>query len=225
MIDFWEETGMKQFIVIGLGSFGASVARTLVDKGHNVLAVDTDSEKVQMLANVVTHAVEVDATDEESLRTLGVGNFDVAIISIGDNVHANVLSTLILKELGVPYVIVKAHDGLHGNLLSKVGADRVIYPERDMGVRIAHNLMSSSVLDYLEFSPDYSIIELPVPENMVGKNLVELNIRNRYNINVVAIKRESEINITLSAEERFKSGDVMIVFGENDDLRDFENTI
>lgn len=216
---------MKQFIVIGSGSFGASLARTLVEKGHNVLAVDTDTEKVQMVANVVTHAVEADATDEETLRTLGVRNFDVAIISIGDNVHANVLSTLILKELGVPYVIVKAHDNLHGNLLSKVGADRVIYPERDMGVRIAHNLMSSSVLDYLEFSPDYSIIELPVNDNMSGKSLSELQLQAKYNVNVVAIKREKDVNITLRAEDRFQEGDIMIVFGRNEDLEELKKII
>lgn len=216
---------VKQYIVIGLGNFGASVARTLVEKGYNVLAVDNDSEKVQMLANVVTHAVEADATDEESLRTLGVRNFDVAIISIGDNIHANVLSTLILKELGVTYVIVKAHDRLHGNLLTKVGADRVVYPERDMGVRIAHNLMSSNVIDYIESSPDYSIIEIPVPSNMVGKSLAKLNIRAKYNINVVAIKRGKDINITMWADERFQSGDLMVVFGENKDLLNFQNEI
>jgi len=209
---------MKQYVVIGLGSFGASVARTLVDKGHNVLAVDTNSEKVQMLANVVTHAVEADATDEESLRTLGVRNFDVAIISIGDNVHANVLSTLILKELGVPYVIVKARDKLHGNLLTKVGADRVIYPERDMGIRIAHNLMSSNVLDYLEFSPDYSIIELSVTDEMVGKSLYELNFRSKYSVNVVAIRRGEDIKVSPTADDCVETGDLLIVMGKNEDL-------
>ena len=216
---------MKQYVVIGLGNFGASVARTLVEKGYNVLAIDTDSEKVQMLANVVTHAVEADATDEESLRTIGVRNFDVAIISIGNNVHANVLATLILKELGVPYVIVKAHDRLHGNLLTKVGADRVVYPERDMGIRIAHNLISSNVLDYLEFSPEYSIIELPVPVDMVGKTLTELNIRSKYNINIVAVKRGKEINITMRADESFQQGDIMVAFGSNEDLKVLENSV
>ncbi|AZO95427.1 TrkA family potassium uptake protein [Halocella sp. SP3-1] len=216
---------MKQYIVIGLGNFGASVAKTLVDKGYNVLAIDKNKEKVQELANTVTHAVEADATDEEVLKTLGVRNFDLAVVSIGNNIHANVLTTLLLKELGVSYVIVKAQDNLHGNLLSKVGADRIIYPERDMGVRIAHNLISSNVMDYLEFSPNYSIIELPVTANMVGKNLAELKIGSQYNLNLVAIKRKGEINISVRNDISFSSGDIMVVFGSNNDLKELQNSI
>ncbi|MTI61190.1 MAG: TrkA family potassium uptake protein [Firmicutes bacterium] len=216
---------MKQYIVIGLGNFGASVAKTLVDKGYNVLAIDKNKEKVQELANTVTHAVEADATDEEVLKTLGVRNFDLAVVSIGNNIHANVLTTLLLKELGVSYVIVKAQDNLHGNLLSKVGADRIIYPERDMGVRIAHNLISSNVMDYLEFSPNYSIIELPVTASMVGKNLAELKIGSQYNLNLVAIKRKGEINISVRNDISFSSGDIMVVFGSNNDLKELQNSI
>lgn len=209
---------MKQFIVVGLGRFGSSVAKTLAENDYNVLAIDTDEERVQMIANEVTHAVEADATDEDALKTLGVRNFDVAVVSIGDNIHANILATLILKELGVPYVVVKAQDTLHGKVLSKVGADRVVYPERDMGVRIAHNLISSNVLDYIEFAPDYSIVEIIATDNMEGKSLQELQFRSNYGVNVMAIKRGKELNITPGANDKVLEGDVLIVMGQNDDL-------
>jgi len=209
---------MKQFIVVGLGRFGSSVAKTLAENEYNVLAIDTDEERVQMIANAVTHAVEADATDEDALKTLGVRNFDVAVVSIGDNIHANILATLILKELGVPYVVVKAQDTLHGKVLSKVGADRVVYPERDMGVRIAHNLISSNVLDYIEFAPDYSIVEIVASDKMEGKSLSELQFRSNYGVNVMAIKRGKELNVTPGANDKVLEGDVLIVMGQNDDL-------
>lgn len=209
---------MKQFVVVGLGRFGSSVARTLAENDYNVLAIDTDEERVQTIANEVTHAVEADATDEDALKTLGVRNFEVAIVSIGDNIHANILATLILKELGVPYVVVKAQDALHGKVLSKVGADRVVYPERDMGVRIAHNLISSNVLDYIEFAPDYSIVEIIATDNMEGKSLKELEFRSNYGVNVMAIKRGKELNVTPGANDKVLEGDVLIVMGKNEDL-------
>src|SRR6056297_2924548 len=209
---------MKQFIVIGLGRFGSSVAKTLTDNGHDVLAIDLNHQIIQDISNDVTHAVEADATDEEALRTLGVRNFDVAVISIGDNIHANILSTLILKEMGVPYVIVKAQDTLHGKVLKKVGADRVVYPERDMGVRIAHNLISSNVLDYIEFAPDYSIVEIIATSNMIGKSLYELELRSQFGVNVMAIKRGQHINVTPGANDKVLEGDTLVVMGKNKNL-------
>ena len=215
---------MKQFIVVGLGRFGSSVATTLADNGHDVLAIDENHQKIQDISNSVTHAVEADATDEEALKTLGVRNFDVAIVSIGDNLHANILCTLILKELGVPYVIVKAQDNLHGKVLTKVGADRVVYPERDMGERIAHNLISSNVLDYLEFAPDYSVVEIMASSNMVGKSLAELEFRSRFDVNVMAIKRGQHLNMSPGASDKILENDTLIVMGKNENLdkvRDF----
>lgn len=209
---------MKQFIVIGLGRFGASVAQTLTDSGHDVLAIDQDNQIIQDISNSVTHAVEADATDEEALKTLGVRNFDVAIVSIGDNLHANILCTLILKELGVPYVIVKAQDNLHGKVLTKVGADRVVYPERDMGERIANNLISSNVLDYLEFAPNYSVVEIMASENMIGKTLAEVGFRNKFDVNVMAIKRGDNLNLTPGANDKIMADDNLIVMGKNDNL-------
>jgi len=209
---------MKQFVVVGLGRFGMSVASSLSENGYNVLAIDKQSERIQDIADTVTHAVEADATDEEALRTLGVRNFDVAVISIGDNIHANILSTLILKEMGVPYVIVKAQDTLHGKVLKKVGADRVVYPERDMGVRIAHNLISSNVLDYIEFAPDYSIVEIIATSNMIGKSLYELELRSQFGVNVMAIKRGQHINVTPGANDKVLEGDTLVIMGENKNL-------
>ncbi|PUU88097.1 MULTISPECIES: TrkA family potassium uptake protein [Halanaerobium] len=217
---------MKQFVVVGLGRFGASVAATLAENGHDVLAIDRDPEKVQAISGDVTHAVEVDATDEEALKTLGVRNFDVAVVSIGDNVSANILCTLILKELNLPYVIVKAPDKLHGKVLSKVGADRIVYPERDMGVRIAQNLISSNVLDYIEFAPEYGVIEILASDNMVGRTLKELELRASFDVNVMAIKRGEELYISPGAEDKIEAGDKLVLMGKNENLdkmRDFGN--
>ena len=209
---------MKQFVVVGLGRFGTSVATTLAENGHDVLAIDRDPEIVQSIIPDVTHAVEVDATDKEALKTLGVRNFDVAVVSIGDNVSANILCTLILKELNLPYVIVKAPDSLHGKVLSKVGADRVVYPERDMGARIAQNLISSNVLDYIEFAPEYGVIEILAVEKMIGKTLKELALRADFNVNVMAIKRGEDINISPGADDKILEGDKLVLMGKNENL-------
>ncbi len=214
---------MKQFVVIGLGRFGSSVATTLAENGYDVLAIDKDPERVQALANVVTHAVEADATDEEALKTLGVRNFDVAVVSIGDNVSANILCTLILKELEVPYVIVKAPDRLHGKVLTKVGADRVVYPERDMGARIAHNLISSNVLDYIEFAPEYGVIEIIATDKMIGKTLKELEFRSKFNVNVMAIKRGQDLHISPGANDKILEGDRLVLMGKNESLENMRS--
>ena len=217
---------MKQFVVVGLGRFGASVATTLAENGHDVLAIDRDPEKVQAISGDVTHAVEADATDEEALKTLGVRNFDVAVVSIGDNVSANILCTLILKELNLPYVIVKAPDKLHGKVLTKVGADRIVYPERDMGARIAQNLISSNVLDYIEFAPEYGVIEILASDNMVGRTLKELELRASFDVNVMAIKRGEELYISPGADDKIEAGDKLVLMGKNENLdkmRDFGN--
>ncbi|RCW49322.1 TrkA family potassium uptake protein [Halanaerobium sp. ST460_2HS_T2] len=217
---------MKQFVVVGLGRFGASVATTLAENGHDVLAIDRDPEKVQAISADVTHAVEADATDEEALKTLGVRNFDVAVVSIGDNVSANILCTLILKELNLPFVIVKAPDKLHGKVLTKVGADRIVYPERDMGARIAQNLISSNVLDYIEFAPEYGVIELLATDKMTGKSLKDLELRASFDVNVMAIKRGENIHISPGADDIIEEGDKLVLMGKNENLdkmRDFGN--
>ncbi len=210
---------MKQFIVVGLGRFGSSVAITLANKDYDVLAIDTDEEKVQEISSEVTHAVQVDATDEEALKTLGVGNFDIAIVSIGENIHGNILATLILKELGVRHVVVKAQDRLHGKLLRKIGADKVVYPERDMGVRVANNLVSANVLDYIELASDYSIAELVASDRLDSKSLKDLHLRKDFGVNVIAIKTEEGVNLSINATDIVHSGDILVVMGPEEGLQ------
>jgi trk system potassium uptake protein TrkA len=208
----------KQFVVIGLGRFGSSLARTLYSLGHEVLAVDENEEAVQEIVEHVTHAVQADATDESSLNALGIRNFDVAVIAIGNDMQASILVTLMMKELGLKYVVSKAMNDLHAKVLYKIGADRVVFPEREMGVKIANNLISSNILEYIELSDDYSIVETQTLSEWIGKNLVEINMRAKFGVNVMAIKRNSKINISPKADDVIEEGDTLIVVGKNDDL-------
>jgi trk system potassium uptake protein TrkA len=208
----------KQFVVIGLGRFGSSLAKTLYSLGHEVLAVDENEEAVQEIVEHVTHAVQADATDESSLNALGIRNFDVAVIAIGNDMQASILVTLMLKELGLKYIVSKAMNDLHAKVLYKIGADRVVFPEREMGVKIANNLISSNILEYIELSEDYSIVETQTLSEWIGKNLVEINMRTKYGVNVMAIKRNSKINISPKPDDIIEEGDTLIVVGKNDDL-------
>ncbi|MBU3160511.1 TrkA family potassium uptake protein [Clostridium frigoris] len=215
----------KQFVVIGLGRFGTSVAETLYALGNDVLAVDYDEEVVQNISDSVTHSVQVDANDENSLRALGIRNFDCAVIGIGDNIQSSILATVLVKELGVKYVITKATNALHAKVLYKIGADRVVFPERDMGERVAHNLVSSNILDYIELSPDYSIAEVVSPVEWNGKTLRELNIRAKYGISVMAIKRNNDIDISPSADNIIEPGDIIVAIGSIQELNTLENLV
>ncbi|MHB8926300.1 MAG: potassium channel family protein [Bacillota bacterium] len=211
----------RQFAVIGLGRFGSSVARALNAMGHEVLAVDSDEENVQRMADEVTHAVTADATDAAALKAMGIRNFDAVVVAIGD-MQASILCTLLLKELGVGDVVAKADNDLHGKVLQRTGADRVIYPERDSGVRLAHNLSASTILDYIELAPDYSIVEISATQALVGKTLRHLALRVTFNVNVIAIRRGSSMNITPQADDQVLAGDVLIVVGRNDDIKRLE---
>lgn len=213
---------MKQYVVIGCGRFGSSVARTLYNMGHDVLAIDSSEEIIQYISEEVTHAIQADATDENVLKSLGIRNFDVAIITIGSNIQASIMTTLMAKELGVKYVVAKAHSEIHAKLLFKIGADRVVFPERDMGIRVAHNLVSGNILDYIELSPEYSIMEITAPSEWIGKTLLDLNVRSKYGINVMAIKHDSQINISPTATDCIKDGDILVVIGRNKDLEKLE---
>lgn len=215
----------KQFVVIGLGRFGSSVARTLYELGNDVLVIDINEDLVQDISDSVTHAVQMDATDENSLRSLGIRNFDVAVVTIGDNIQSSIMVTLLIKELGVKYIIAKGNSDLHSKVLYKIGADRVILPEKDMGVRVAHNLVSSSILDYIELSEDYSIIEVQVLSKWCNKPMKDLEFRSKYGINVIAIKRNEKINLNPSAEDLIKENDVLVAIGSADDLSNLEGMI
>lgn len=216
---------MKQFVVIGLGRFGSSIATTLCDLGYDVLGIDIDEEIVASLADTITHAVQADATDENTLKSLGVRNFDVGIVSIGNDIQASILATLNLKEIGMKYVLSKALSETHGKVLHKIGADRVVFPERDMGMRVAHSLVASNILDYIELSPDFSIVEIGAVPEWFNKTLGQLNIRAKYDLNVIAVKRHSAVMISPNADEVLLKGDVLVVVGQNQDIRKLEKII
>ncbi|NOU90072.1 NAD-dependent epimerase/dehydratase family protein [Paenibacillus sp. LMG 31460] len=214
----------KQFAIIGMGRFGSSVAKTLSQLGFEVLAIDHREETVQEVSAFVTHAVQADSTDEEALRALGIRNFDVVVVAIGEDIQASILTTLILKEMGIPTTVVKAVNDLHGKVLKKIGADKVVYPERDMGQRVAHHLISSNIIDYIELSADYSIVEIKVSTQMIGKSLKQLDIRAKYGCNVIAIKQNEQLIIPPSAEEPLRIDDILVLVGKNSSLQTFEVT-
>lgn len=214
----------KQFVIIGCGRFGTSVAQKLTELGSEVMVVDRNEETIQNISDEVTYAVQADATDENALKSLGIRNFDVAVITIGQDIQSSILVTLMVKELGVKHIVAKAQNSLHAKVLYRIGADRVVFPEREMGMRIAKNLVSDNILDYIELAPDYSIVEVIALDEWVGKSLKELNIRARYGINVMAIKNGLDINIAVDADETINEGDILVVIGHNDDLNKIEHS-
>lgn len=210
---------MKTYVVVGLGRFGTAVAQKLQELGNEVLVIDENEELVQKLSNRVTYAVVGDARDEEVLKSLGVKNFDCAIVAIGGDLAASILITLNLKELGVPNVICKAPDELQKRALEKVGADRVIIPEREMALKLAQNLASSSVLDYIELSSACGITEMKAPAAWHGKSIKESNIRAKYGVNVIAMRgADGSITVAPGPDYVIQTSDILVVLGENDKL-------
>lgn len=205
---------MKQFIVLGLGRFGSAVATTLVELGHEVLGVDNDEERVNALKDKITQVVQANITEERVLKELGVKNFDAAIVSIATDIEASILVTMMLKEMGLKYIIAKAQSALHGKVLEKIGVDKVVFPERDMGIRIARSLIIPNIKDYIELEPDYSVIEIEALLEFADKTLSELDLRNKYGINVLAIKRDNSFNVSPRAKDVIKKDDFLIVIGE-----------
>ena len=206
---------MKSYVVIGLGRFGSSLAKNLCQLGAEVLAMDVRADLVQQIANDVTHAVVGDGQDKEVLRALGVRNFDCAIIAIGDNLAASVLTVMNLKELGVPYLVCKAHDATYSRVLEKLGVDRVVIPEMEQAQRLARILHSHNVLDYIELSQDYGILEVPAPKSWLGKCINELNVRAKLGVNIIAVENGDKTNVSPTADYRIQEGDVMVVLGDN----------
>ena len=209
----------KSFAIFGLGRFGASIAETLHSMEYEVLAVDKSEECVNNTSPHMTHAVVGDATDENLLKSLGVRNFDVAVVAIGGDIQSSILVTLLLKEMGVKYVLAKAQSELHSKVLYKVGADRVILPERDMGVRVAHNLVSTNFVDLIELSPDSSIVEIKPPKGWFGKSLRDLNIRVKYGISIVAVKKDSATHVAPKADYVVEEEDLLVVIGSTSDIK------
>lgn len=218
-------TKKNQFVIIGLGRFGSSLGRELVQLGYEVLGVDKDDEAVQEMSSVLTYAVAAESTDEETLRSLGVRNFDCGVVAIGDDIQASILTAIILKDLGVKKVVAKAISELHGRVLEKIGVDRVVYPERDMGIRVAHQLVSPNLLDYIELSKEYTIAELAVPKCLDGKSLHDLNPRARFGCSIVAINKIGGIIIAPTATDVLTESDVMVIIGTNEQIEQFEATV
>lgn len=206
---------MKSYIVVGLGRFGSEVARRLCALGCEVLAMDVHNELVQQISSEVTHAVVGDARDKDVLRSLGVRNLDCAVVAIGDSLADSVLATMNLKELGLPYIVCKAHDETHRRVLEKLGADRVVIPEQENAIRLARSLASPNVLDYIELSHDYGIIEVPTPKSWQGSSLRKLNVRAKLGVNIIAIKRDGKVEVTLDPDRELSDGDVLVVLGDN----------
>ena len=208
----------KSYVVIGMGRFGTSVAERLYELGNEVLAIDTNPDKVQRMESKVTCAVVADVRDEEVLRSLGARSCDCAVVAIGSDLATCIIATLNLKDLGVPQVICKATDELRKKALEKVGADRVEIPERETGIKLAQSLTSSSILDFIELSPDCGIAEMQTPLEWCGKSIRELDIRAKYGVNVIAVRENGKVRVTLDADRPLDASMTLVLLGENDRL-------
>jgi trk system potassium uptake protein TrkA len=209
---------MGRYAVIGLGKFGATVVRSLHARGHEVVAIDRDRPRVQEVRDSSTQAIEADATDQDTLRALGIHDADAVVVSLGERMDASILVTLYLRELGVKHVVVKAVSEDHGKVLHLIGATEIVHPERDTARRVARGLGVRSIVEYLPLAADSSLVELHVPPGFVGKTLAELDIRRRHQVLVVAIKRGEGLVIATGGDERLQAGDVLVLVGRDKDL-------
>ncbi|MBC8388241.1 MAG: TrkA family potassium uptake protein [Actinobacteria bacterium] len=216
----------KQFLVIGLGRFGISVARTLTEAGHTVVGMDQSENRIQRISEEITDVIKCDATDSDILDSIGIPDFEAVIVCIGEKyIQNSTLVTLILKEKGAKKIIAKAGTKTQGRVLSKVGADTIVFPEKDMGERVAKSLISSNVIDFLEVSPEVSIVEMITPNVMIGKTLIELNLRNKYGVTIISIKNnENGIKAPPDINYRFKKDDILTLIGENKKLKKLKFT-
>ena len=222
----------KQFAVIGLGRFGAEVARTLAQSGFEVIAIDRDEVRVREIAGAVSLAVQLDASDEKALREAGVQNVDVAVVSIGENIESNILTVMLLKDLGIKNIVAKAVSELHGRILSQLGIRQVVHPERDMAQKVAHNLIRADVLEMIELSPEYSIVEYPAPDFVQNKSIMDANLRAKYGITIIAVKHPDETNpvkeiwnINPYPSDVISKGDTLVILGKNKDIEKFSKSV
>lgn len=205
----------KSFAVIGLGKFGASVARSLAQANQEVMVVDISEERIKEIADEVTYALQADVTEAGVLESLGLGNMDMVVVSISEKMEASILATIFAKEAGVPHVVAKAMNEIHGTILKRVGADEVVFPEQSMGIRVANNLMSGGFSDMFELSPAFSMVEFPIPEKWAGKSLVDLELRGKLGLNVVAIRDGKEVEVDVDPRKTLKADTSLIVVGKN----------
>ena len=208
----------KSFAVIGLGQFGMTLAVTLAESDCDVLAIDDKEENIEEISEKVTYAVKADVREPGILKALGVQNVDVAIIAVAENLEASISATMQAKDLGVPFGVAKSMNSLHGRILDKIGADKIIYPEQSMGLRVARNLMSGGYLDVFELSAEFSMAEFSMPVSWIGKNLVDLNIRERFHINIIGIKQGENVTVDLDPSEPLPDNCSIIAIGKNKDL-------
>ena len=209
----------KEYGVFGLGKFGATVALTLSGAGYEVVAVDSNEERVDAVADYVTSAMVADVTNPEVLENMGISNLDCVIIAISKDMEASVTTTLLAKEKGVPVVVAKAENTIHKRILEKVGADMIVFPERDMGARLAKNLMGGEFIDLVELSSEFSLVEVAVRKEWVGKSLRQLDMRNRYGLNIIGVKHQETLEVNLSSDAPLEADMILVIVGKNDDLR------
>ena len=210
----------KQYLVIGCGRFGSSVAKKMCQLGNEVMVIDKDEDSINNIAELVTHTAIVDVTEERDLKSIGLGNFDVVIVAISSDIRASIMATVMAKEMGVPKVVCKAKDELQAKVLYKIGADKVVFPERDMGIRLAYNLASENILDQINLDPEYSIMEIVTPQNWVGKTIIELNLRAKYDITVLAVKTHSGLKVMPSPNYKMQEKNILIIIGNTDKISD-----
>lgn len=215
----------KQYAVLGLGKFGHSVAIALENLGCNVIVVDNCSEKIQEIADSVTYAIKGDVTEVNIMKSLGARNLDGAVIGVAENLEASIMATIITKEIGIPYVIAKASNDLHASILKRVGADAVIFPEKEMGSRIAKSIVSTNFADWIQLSDDYSMVETEVPDSWIGKTLIDLHVRQRYGINVVGIIEKGEVEVNLDPNRPLPAKAILILIASNKQLQKFKQQL
>ena len=208
----------REFVVVGLGRFGSSVAETLTQYGHDVLGIDCSAERVQHLSRDLPHIVQLDATNAEALRQIGIGQFETAVVAISGNFESNLLATVLLRRFGVQHIITKARTRLQKTILLEVGAAQVILPEHDAGVHLARRLSSQHFIDFLEIRDGISVVEMMAPENLIGCTLAESNLRQRLGLNVIAVNRDSGIIPNPRADFCIETGDVLLVLGRIEDV-------
>lgn len=211
----------KQYAVFGLGSFGESVAVTLQELGCEVVVVDNHMERIEDISPYVSYAVQADIEDPEVIRSLGARNLDGVVVAVADDMEASIMATLVSKEIGVPYVLAKAKNELHAKVLKKIGADSIIFPEKEIGQSVARNLVSGEFVDWISLSPDYSITEIQVPEKWIGKSLSEIDVRRTKDVNVVGVRIGEKIQVTIDPEEPLQKEMMLIMIGSNEALEKF----
>lgn len=209
----------KEFVIFGVGDFGMNVAKTLSNSGATVMVVDKNENQLEKIASEVTHTICADATNPEAMKQLGIRNYDGAVVGIGHNLETSALITMQLEEMDVPFIMVKASTDIEGRILTRLGADKVIFPDREMGIRVANDIMNGNYFEAIELSEEYSIVDMMAPSDWVGRNLQQLNIRSKYGVSIIGIRGLEETNINPAAEYTLQPQDVLIVLGHNTEIQ------